>query len=218
MANLIGPSFYAGFLDIGALPDAERLIILDLRQAMHAWKRVIAYLRREAVAVGLGFYETTFLTMQRKIFEDQALMHEAFLGGGLPAIDALGAAGLIDRSTVRAWHQIASGDEAEIESGNRTLLFREQYDIIDRFYDDMRAYSPPLGHWLTYTLTFAAVPAVPGARAYADVFPLAVAMPIADRRFALSTPSSRRQPGHLRRPLAPDSARHAAGLPASDHG
>jgi len=27
--------------------------------------------------------------MQRKIFEDQALMHEAYLGGGLGAIRAL---------------------------------------------------------------------------------------------------------------------------------
>src|SRR5262245_62916285 len=31
--------------------------------------------------------ETTFLTMQKKIFEDQATMHEAYLAGGLPQVE-----------------------------------------------------------------------------------------------------------------------------------
>src|SRR5207245_10181640 len=54
MAALVGPSFYAGFLDIDSVPG--RL---------------------------LRFYETSFLEMQRKIFEDQSVMHEAYISEGL---------------------------------------------------------------------------------------------------------------------------------------
>src|SRR5262245_53066588 len=39
MANLIGPSFYAGFLDIGVIPDAERRLIAS-------WRRVTSTARR----------------------------------------------------------------------------------------------------------------------------------------------------------------------------
>src|SRR3954468_21594866 len=64
MASLIGPAFYAGFMDVALL----------------------------RLTGGDAFYETTFLTMQKKIFEDQATMHEAFLEGGVAAIAELHAA------------------------------------------------------------------------------------------------------------------------------
>src|SRR5205085_7416514 len=137
MANLIGPSFYAGFQDVGLLPDIVRRLVGAARRVLGAVAK--GPRRRDAAeepAVGeLGYFETTFLTMQRKIFEDQALMHEAFLGGGVAAIDELGEAGIIDRATVFAWHRISAGGRADVEDGNRTLLFREQHDIIERFYE-----------------------------------------------------------------------------------
>ena len=67
----------------------------------------------------LGFFETTFLTMQRKIFEDQALMHEAYLESGLDAIRALHDAGIIDGGTALAWEQIDSGERDAVRAGNR---------------------------------------------------------------------------------------------------
>ncbi len=169
MANLIGPSFYAGFLDIGVLPDAGRRLLAAARLVGAALRR-----DRKLFDRGLGFFETTFLTMQRKIFEDQAVMHEAYLDRGLEGIRALTAAGMIDEVTARAWEHIASGDPVRVHDGNRTLLYREQHDIIDRFYVTMRGHTPPEGPAFTYLLTLAGKPAVPGARGYADVFPLTV--------------------------------------------
>ena len=57
LAGMIGPAFYAGFQDLGLLPDALRgAVIAVLGRAS----------RRPAgrAAGDLGFYETTFLTMQ----------------------------------------------------------------------------------------------------------------------------------------------------------
>ena len=194
MANLIGPSFYAGFLDIGVIPDVERRLIGLLRRVISAGRGGAELLlqreraRDESVDEGLGFFEVTFLTMQRKIFEDQALMHEAYLGGGLDAIRALGSAGIIDEATLQAWEQIDGGDPARVEEGNRTLLYREQHDIIDRFYVSMRAYDPPQGQAFTYLLTLAGSPAVPGAKGYTAVFPLTVVAAIPGGAVSIRTP------------------------------
>ncbi len=195
MANMIGPSFYAGFLDIGFVPDRARRLLRRLRSLLASgWSRLGRLLGRnstvEQVIVGdLGFFETTFLTMQRKIFEDQALMHEAYLDGRLDAIHELGAAGIIDAATVHAWEQIDSGDPARVNAGNRTLLYREQHDILEGFYLDMREHSPPSGRAFTYALTLAGTPAVPGAKSYRDVFPLTLFAPFSRRaRIGLQTP------------------------------
>ena len=192
MANIIGPSFYAGFLDIGFLPDQMRRTTRALQRLRRRGLRKLLRRDRELEKdfIGdLGFFEETFLTMQRKIFEDQALMHEAYREGGLPAIHALGDAGIIDKATVQAWENIDGGLVGQVHSGNRTLLYREQHDIIDRFYVGMRRRSPPAGRLFTYGLTLAGTPAVPDAKGYRDVFPYTLAAPISRRsRLVLRTP------------------------------
>jgi hypothetical protein len=146
MAKLIGASFYAGFLDIALL---FRL---------------------------LCFYEETFLTMQKKIFEDQAVMHEAYLNSGLPAIDELLEARIIDSATGRAWHAIDNpSSEAAWRAGNEWLLYREQDDIIDYFYVAMQKHHRPEGAALIFLLTLMGTPSIPGAHAYPFVFPLTLA-------------------------------------------
>jgi hypothetical protein len=146
MANLIGASFYGGFLDIAAVPTQL-----------------------------LRFYEMTFLRMQKKIFEDQATMHEAYLAGGVPEIEALHLAGTIDSACVRAWRAIDNSNRADWRRGNRWLLYREQDDILDHFYASMRNRHGPEGAALTYFLTLLGTPSVPGANGYPAVFPLTVA-------------------------------------------
>jgi hypothetical protein len=141
MASLIGPAFYAGFMDVALL----RLTGGDV------------------------FYETTFLTMQKQIFEDQATMHEAFLAGGTEAIAELHDAHIVDSATLEAWRQIAAG---RLEEGNRTLLLREQRDIIDRFYVQMLDRRQPAGSVFTYLMTLTGAPSVPGGRGYAERYPL----------------------------------------------
>jgi hypothetical protein len=171
LAGMIGPAFYAGFRDLGFLPDAVRTAVLAVLG------RAARRLTRRA-AGDLGFYETTFLTMQKKIFEDLAGMHEAYLAGGLGQIEDFYRARIIDAATLEAWRQIDSGRRgagaAAVADGNRALLFREQHDIIDRFYFRMFGYRRPLGQAFTYLLTLAGAPSVPGAHSYPEQYPLRV--------------------------------------------
>ena len=171
MASMIGPAFYAGFRDLGFVPDTARTAVITV------FGRASRRLARRA-AGDLGFYETTFLTMQKKIFEDQATMHEAYLAGGLPQVEEFYRARIIDLATLQAWRQIDTGhrdgDQAAVADGNRTLLFREQHDIIDRFYVRMLGYRWPLGPAFTYLLTLAGAPSVPRAQSYPQRYPLRV--------------------------------------------
>ncbi|HTX07043.1 MAG TPA: hypothetical protein VME22_00445 [Solirubrobacteraceae bacterium] len=168
MANVIGATFYAAFMDLAILPDAARRLVDGLGRA---WR----HFRRDA-AGPLGFYETLFLTMQKKIFEDQASMHEAYLASGLPEIERFYRAGIIDLATLQAWQEIDRGrnDGAQdaLDNGCRMLLWREQRDIIDRFYVTMFRHHGPEGWAFTYAMTLAGTPSVPEAHSMAEVFPV----------------------------------------------
>src|SRR4029077_8131160 len=114
----------------------------------------------------LGFYETTFLTMQKKIFEGQAAVAEGHPAGatgarqepapagGIAQIEEFSRTRIIDAATLEAWRQIDAGrgDPAvsAVADGNRTLLFREQHDIIDRYYARMLGHRRPVGPAFTY--------------------------------------------------------------------
>jgi hypothetical protein len=203
MAGMIGPAFYAGFLDLGLVPDAVRGVVLAVRG------RASRGLARDA-AGDLGYYETKFLTMQKKIFEDQATMHEAYLDGGIATIREFYDAGIIDSATLKAWQQIDTGHRvaatdaaaatadvaaatvgatdphaaatraaanaaiSDVVDGNRALLFREQHDIIDRYYVRMLAHRWPIGPAFTYLLTLIGAPSVPNALSYPQRYPLRV--------------------------------------------
>jgi hypothetical protein len=185
MANMIGPAFIAGFRDLGFVPEAGR-------RAVHAvFGRASRSLARRA-AGDLGFYETTFLTMQKKIFEDQATMHEAYVAHGVPKIEELYRARIIDAATLEAWRQIDAGrrnsDPALVDRGNRTLLYREQFDIIDRFYLQMLRYHWPEGPAFTYLLTLAGAPSVPGADSYPERYPLTLVARLPRAAISLRTP------------------------------
>ena len=165
LASMIGSAFYAAFRDIGFLPNIAR------RGVLAVMRTVPPALLRHAGG-DLGFYERTFLVMQKKIFEDAATMHEAYLAGGITEIERLHAARIIDAATVRAWKDIDEGHRSAnrelVDSGNRTLLFREQHDIIDRFYVQMLRHRPPAGAVFTYLSTLVGAPSVPGADSYPD--------------------------------------------------
>jgi hypothetical protein len=190
MAAMVGPSFYAGFLDLGALPDAlRRLAASSRRWGLRVARGAVDDEVREG---SLGFDEFTFLTMQRKIFEDQAVMHEAHRGGGIEAIRALEKTGMLDTATSTAWEEIDRAAPGELDAGNLTLLWREQYTIIDRFYRRMRSYHPPAGAALTYSMTLAGWPSIPGAKGFEAVFPLTLDAPLPPlgwrRHLVLRTP------------------------------
>jgi hypothetical protein len=185
MASMVGPAFYAGFRDLGFVPDAVRTAVLAVSG------RTSRRLARHA-ARDLGFYETTFLTMQKKIFEDQATMHEAYLAGGMPRVEEFYRARIIDLATLAAWQQIDTGrrggDQAAVADGNRTLLFREQHDIIDRFYLQMLGHGGLGGSAFTYLLTLAGAPSIPGAHSYPERYPLTFAARLPRGQISARTP------------------------------
>jgi hypothetical protein len=167
MANMIGPAFYAGFRDLGIVPDG-------MQKALHWMHGLVSPGLAGGGPADLGFYETTFLRMQKKIFEDQATMHQAYIDGGVPKIEELFEARIIDSATLKAWRRIdagRNGDPALVDSGNRMLLFREQFDIIDRFYLQMFRRHRPMGQAFTYLLTLAGAPSIPGARSFPEAYP-----------------------------------------------
>jgi hypothetical protein len=184
MANLIGPTFYAGFRDLGIIPDG-------VQKALHRMHGLVSPGLARGGPADLGFYETTFLRMQKKIFEDQAPMHEAYIDGGVPKIEELCDARIIDEATLEAWRRIdrgQRGDPALVDSGNRMLLFREQFDIIDRFYLQMFRRHRPMGQAFTYLLTLAGAPSVPGAHSFPEQFPRSFAMRLPLAAISVRTP------------------------------
>src|SRR6202023_461906 len=86
-----------------------------------------------------------------------------------------------------AWQQIDSGASELVDTGNLALLFREQHDILDRFYVGMREHSG--GETFTYGITVAGKPSIPGAPPFSAVFPLTGSATLrAELGISLATP------------------------------
>lgn len=187
MANMIGPSFAAGFFDINEFKRfAENVTDLPgpLEHALPPGVEDLANLPENE----LRFYETTFLDMQKQIFLDQGSMHQAYADGGMPAVKEMQEAGLIDQATLDGWTDIDSGDPSRVQRGNETFLLREQRDIIDDDYQKMYHHSPT-GPAMTWAMTQIGEPSIPDAKGYADVFPLHVGVDTPGPR-TLGTPHS----------------------------
>lgn len=180
MANMIGPSFAAGFMDLdgmknfaGSLADKINSLPGPVRDALPPELKALA--AAGGLAAGeLRWFENKFLAMQKHIFIDQASMHAAYLNGGTGAIDEMRRAGLIDSRTHNAWSDIASGDPYRIQHGNTDLLYREQNQIIAKQYDQMYQHHGPVGPMMTYGMTVAGSASVPGTKTPGDYDPLTV--------------------------------------------
>lgn len=173
MANMVGPSFAAGFFDLAMMRDMVNPLD-DLPGAPPFLKDLDTMPETE-----LKFYETTLLQMQKNIFLDMAVMHEAYLGAGMDGIRELGVAGVIDSQTVAAWEMVdqghRAGDDAMVMKGNELLLLREQRDIIDRDYQAMYDHSPG-GPAVTYMMGVVGEPSIPGAHSLGDYSHIQVTM------------------------------------------
>ena len=166
MAAMIGPSFAGGFLDLAMLRELSANVPEALRPALPPGVPELGQLTAREIA----YYETTLLQMQQDIFFDQGVQHQAYVDGGMAAMEELAAAGLLSPSSLDAWRDIASGDPDRVSRGNELHLRREQFDIISDAYDRMRDRFPT-GPAVTWAMTFAGSPSIPGARSYPDVFP-----------------------------------------------
>src|SRR5699024_327268 len=113
--------------------------------------------------------------------------HEAYLDGGMDAIQEMAAAGLFGDSkqtsqAIQAWDQIdegrRTGDNELLNDGNEDLLRREQHDIIQEDYDKMRDH-PKTGPAFTYMMGAVGAPSVPGGHTLAELHPLQAHIPVA---------------------------------------
>lgn len=173
MANMIGPSFAGGFKDLDMMRSFAQQILNGPLE--HIPDDKIQKLRLVAAMTDgeLKYYETKMLDMNKEIFLDQARQHMAYEQGGLTEINKLAASGAITQETARAWALIDSGDAEKIKLGNTILLDREQNTIIKDDYDTMRAH-PITGEAVTYLITLAGEPSIPGAKSFPEVFPLKI--------------------------------------------
>jgi len=169
MANMIGPSFAGGFKDMAVMRDLARQIADN--PASDIPLPVLDQIEQLAGMTDqeIKFYETSMLDMNKEIFLDQARQHQACMNGGLEEINRLRDSGAIDPETARSWAKIDSGDPSQVQEGNTELLYREQNEIIADDYDNMRNH--PGGEAVTYMVTLAGEPSIPGAKSYPEVFP-----------------------------------------------
>jgi uncharacterized protein YukE len=177
MANMVGPDFAAGFLDLHSMRDHIGEVAPLLPPSMRPLTDVLAGMGDDEIA----FYEKTFLDMQKGIFLDASTMHEAYLDTGMDGITELHAAGLLaagpdqtpserlvsEQNALAAWQDIdtgmRTGSQDLLDSGNRSLLYREQHDTIQDQYDDMRT-RPLTGEAFTTVLGIVGDASIPGAK------------------------------------------------------
>jgi hypothetical protein len=162
MAKLAGGTVYGGLLEISAV-----------RAAAQAGKAVPGPLGPLAnLADGeLKFMENRLLTMQKAIFEDLGWQHEAFNKGGIKAMRDLNANGQLTANELKVWEDINSGDAARVKSGNEALLKREQQNVLEPYYDQIRSRGPlgAIGKGMSVALSLLAESPVPGGKAFRDV-------------------------------------------------
>ncbi|MGW0017285.1 Tat pathway signal protein [Rhodococcus sp. NPDC003382] len=204
--GLAGPSFGAGVMDVDLVG-----VVIGVRELRDALAQVTRTLDdaaapaaaelpedlRAVLAVGhtitpedIADFQVRVIAMSKHIFTDLLPQHEAYLAGGLDAIDEFRRAGIIDDRAVRAWRDLATGDPELVVRGNAELLHREQYQSIADQWDATREARGPVGRALTYLSTFGADPAIPGVLPPREAFPLTLTAgdPAVGPQWRLQTP------------------------------
>ncbi|WP_063014679.1 hypothetical protein [Nocardia kruczakiae] len=204
LAGLAGGSFASGFFDMsdvatilsvpgihqfgGAVADLLRATPPQLVAALPADIRLLATEGPRLTAEDLAWFQTRLMIMQKHIFLDQVPMHEAYIAGGLPAIEEMYAAGVLDDNAVQAWRSLATGTVAGYDDALMRMTDREQNQIIADQWDVTSRGQGAMGRVMTYVSTLAAKPAVPGVRAPGVFAPATVSVEVDGRTMTLRTP------------------------------
>lgn len=88
---------------------------------------------RAAMNFNVGYakgLQVKLLEMQKDIFHDLAWQHQAFVEGGLSALETANKRRELSNELLQAWRYIASGNEMKVRSGSYALLRREQFEIL----------------------------------------------------------------------------------------
>ncbi|WP_227980999.1 hypothetical protein [Nocardia spumae] len=204
LAGLAGGSFASGFFDMSdvgtilsvpgihqlgdAVADLLRVTPPQLVALLPPDIRLLATEGSRLTADDLAWFQTRLMIMQKHIFLDQVPMHEAYLAGGLPAIEEMYAAGVLDDNAVQAWRSLATGTGAGYDDALMRMTDREQNQIIADQWDATAQGRGALGRVMTYVSTVAAKPAVPGVRAPGVFAPTTVTAVVDGRTMSLRTP------------------------------
>jgi hypothetical protein len=125
---------------------------------------------RAAMSAQAGYakvLQSRFLKMQKSIFVDLAWQHQAYIEGGLPALEQAHQAGA--DVPIGAWRDIASGKPERVKAGNRALLRREQGTILPRHYDAIQDIAD--FDIIPSMMSARAKSPIPGGKAFEDVLP-----------------------------------------------
>lgn len=186
MATLAGGTFYAAFQDLHVLrvglesgeilvEEAVEILTRHLGPLGSQLAGELAEAGADAMARELRYVETTFLDMQKQIFDDLAWQHVAHRVGGMEVIQQLADDGMILPLQLDAWHDIDSGVPDRVEAGNASLLRHEQSTIIGDDYDAIRDHSP-ITWATTMGMSVLASSPVPGGRPFREVVPVEVGL------------------------------------------
>jgi hypothetical protein len=158
MAKLAGGTVYGGLLELReerpgwSLRDITPILYYD-KFKQHQMDKV----------------ERIFVGMQKNIFMDLAWQHQAYVEGGLPALKAAYDRGDMSAANYEAWAKIASGDENARWEGNKTLLMREQSQILPPDYE--RIQDMWGGGSITDKISENTVSPIPGGAPFQSLYP-----------------------------------------------
>ncbi|WP_280352355.1 hypothetical protein [Nocardia abscessus] len=204
LAGIAGGSFASGFFDmsdVGVVLDVPGIhqlgtAVADLLRAtppelVHALPEDIRLLATEGSrldSADVAWYQTRLMIMQKHIFTDLVPMHEAYVALGLPGIEEMYAAGVLDDDIRTAWRAIAAGTRDGYIDALIRMTDREQNHVVADQWDETSAGRAPIGRVLTYVSTVAGKPAVPGVRAPGVFAPVVVSADVGGRSLALRVP------------------------------
>ena len=79
--------------------------------------------------------------------------------------------GQLTANELKTWENINSGDPARVKTGNEALLRREQQNVLEPFYDQIRERGPlgVTGKAMSVALSVLAESPVPGGKPFRDV-------------------------------------------------
>jgi len=144
LASIAAPQFYAGFLDISdlrvvAATGGDLAEVLRSTTLPSPLAAQLGEMTADELAEALWFMETTFLEMQKQIFDDMAVQHYAYQVGGIDLVEAF-AHGTVDTQnpiadqvaeTLYPWRLF---DDRKFDESTGLLVDREQRDIIQDEY------------------------------------------------------------------------------------
>ena len=126
MAKLAGGEVYRGFRQ-QILPSEK---FGEFLRSGGGDKYTVLDLAGDAYRVYAGALDIRLMQMQKAIFMDLAWQHQAYREGGIAAISAAHARGELPAELLAAWQDIDSGIPGRVNSGNRQLLRREQFEVL----------------------------------------------------------------------------------------